>query len=173
MIYMVEQTFSMPELEDEWNAWYMANLDVLLAVPGFKTGQRFQVVGAKPSEYLAMYTLTSGDVFESAIYKNSGGGGTSSQRFRPAYQVWKRNLLDFENAIAVAMDQCLLVCDAPQPIAVGNIPFTWMKTVGLHMTTPWRGIAAIAANTVPTLSKDSGVRVLHPMTLQHNGTSTS
>ncbi len=173
MIYMVEQTFSMPKLEADWNVWYMANLDVLMAVPGFKSGQRFQVIGAKPSEYLAMYTIASADVFDSAIYKNSGGGGTASQRFRPAYQVWKRNLLDLETAPEVAMDQCLLVLDAPQPAAVGNIAFTWMQTVGLHKTTPWRGIAVVAANALPDLNNKSGMRVLHPMTLQHHGTYNS
>ena len=76
-IYMVEHLFARPEWEAEWNAWYEGNLKVLLGVPGFRTGQRFRSAGVEP-RYMAMYTVDSPAVFDSAVYKAAGGGGTNS-----------------------------------------------------------------------------------------------
>ena len=141
MIYIVEHTIGMPEIEKEWNEWYGGYLKILLAVPGIQTTQRFVVAASKPSRYMAMYSITSGDVFDSDSYKKSGGGGNASARFRPAYQSWTRNLFESAgHAPAVAPDQTLLVADRALP---GGAPFEWLRTVGLHQTTPYRGLAVL------------------------------
>ena len=71
MIYTVELNFSDPAREEEWNAWYETYLAQLVSVPGLSTAQRFRAVapGAQPWEYLALYSVTSLDVFERLFEK--------------------------------------------------------------------------------------------------------
>jgi hypothetical protein len=149
VIYMVEHVFSLPELEQEWNDTYTAQIRIMLGVPGFRTGQRFKAIGnAMPPRYIALYQLDSAAVFESAPYKKIGGGGTWSARFRPAYQLWVRNLFETEAAApAVGSDQGILVFDAAKP---GSFPPAsqkplWLKSAGLHMTTPYRALTVLSA----------------------------
>jgi len=141
-IYMVEHLFARPDWEAEWNAWYEGNLKVLLSVPGFRTGQRFKSSDGLP-RYMAMYTVDPG-VFETEFYKQSGGGGTASQRFRDAYQIWIRNLFDTDTAIPnVAPNEHLLVqntSDGVSPVAAG---VQRMVCVGLHQTTPFRCLSVL------------------------------
>ena len=142
-IYMVEHLFSRPDWEKEWNAWYEGNLKVLLGVPGFLAGQRFRSTGAVP-RYLAMYTVDSPAVFESAVYKAAGGGGTNSQRFREAYEIWIRNLFDATQAIPNVMPQDYLLVE---DTADGNAPLKpgvqRMTCSGLHKTTPFRCLSVL------------------------------
>lgn len=143
MIYMVEHIIGMPALESEWNAWYAGYLKVLLAVPGFITAQRFKVCGSARSSYMAMYTVDSAAVFDSAAYRRGGGGGNASARFRPAYQSWQRNLFEGPaRAPAVSQDQVLVAADRAAP---AGAPFDWWIAVGLQKTTPYRGIAVMSA----------------------------
>ncbi len=143
----------MPEIENEWNNWYAGYLRILLAVPGIQTAQRFTVSASKPSKFMAMYTIDSGDVFESAPYKASGGGGNASARFRPGYQSWTRNLFESAGtAPAVAQDRVLVVADRATP---GGAPFEWLPAVGLHKTTPFRGLAILTADEAAHFSDDA------------------
>ena len=140
---MVEHLFSRPEWEVEWNAWYEGNLKVLLGVPGFRTGQRFRNAGTAP-RYMAMYTVDSPDVFDSAAYKAAGGGGINSQRFREAYQIWIRNLFDTVQAIPnVGGQEFLLVEDASDGNAPLNPGVQRMVCSGLHKTTPFRHLSLL------------------------------
>ena len=86
MIYSVELNFSDPNREDEWHAWYETYLAQLVSLPGLSTAQRFRAVtpGAQAWEYLALYSVASLDVFTSEAYRNMGGGGNASARFRDA-----------------------------------------------------------------------------------------
>ncbi len=144
-IYMVQHAFSKPEWEQEWNEWYAGNLLVLMKVPGFITGQRFKALEGTPPRYMAMYTVASPEVFESAIYTQSGGGGTASQRFRPAYSVWIRNLFEgLIQAPEVLADEVLLVLDGPEvPAQYGGVKLQSMQTTGFHRTTPARGLGVV------------------------------
>jgi hypothetical protein len=147
-IYMVEHLFSRPDWEAEWNAWYEGNLKVLLSVPGFRTGQRFKSSDGTP-RYMAMYTVDPG-VFDSDVYKNSGGGGTASRRFREAYKIWIRNLFDTAQAIPnIGAQEFLLVQDAADgstPLAAG---VQRMTCVGLHKTTPFRCLSVLPSPPHP------------------------
>jgi len=146
MIYMVQHVFADPALEQAWNEWYAEYVHVLVAVPGIHTGQRFKAVGTAEPCYMAMYTVESAAVFESEIYLKSGGGGTASARFRPGYKTWTRNLLAGADAPAVGEGEVLLVLDRDRPdntVQAGQ-PL-WLKSEGLHMTTPYRGLLVLDA----------------------------
>jgi hypothetical protein len=164
MIYMVEHTFSMPELEDEWNAWYAGNLHVLLSVPGIESAQRFRIPNAEPPRYMALYTVAGPDVFDTDAYRSAGGGGANSVRFRPAYQVWVRNIFaGMDVAPEVKEGQCLLSIDADQECAdSAGIAWQWGRSVALHRTTPVRGLAVVSAATAQGLPASPGLTVYEP-----------
>lgn len=151
LIYMVEHTIALPHIEEEWSEWVTSYLRSLLEVPGIRTIQRFKVQGSKPARYLSMHNLASADVFESVPYKSRGGGGNASARFRPAYQSWTRNLFDAAlPAPAVQSSEVLFVLDASSP---RGPQYDWMPAVGLHMSTPFRGLAIAPANAVAASGK--------------------
>jgi hypothetical protein len=162
-IYMVEQLFARADWEQEWSDWYNGNLNVLLAVPGFRSAQRFRNAGASP-RYLAIYTIDSPAVFQTQTYIDAGGNGANSVRFRPAYQMWKRNLFDDKMpATNVDISKYLLVedmADARAPLRPGarRLPCT-----GMHQTTAFRDLAVLAEPLAAL--RDSAVcyRPLTPM----------
>jgi hypothetical protein len=168
-IYMVEHAFCRPDWEDEWNAWYQGNLKVLMSVPGFRTAQRFKELGAAtPPHYMAVYTVDSPEVFESKRYIEAGGGGTNSQRFRPAYQVWIRNLFEGIDVVPAVRDgECLVSVDCTmKEIAVPGVALTWLGSTGFHKTTPFRGIGVARLDQAEALQKLAGVRLYRPITAQ-------
>jgi len=165
-IYMVQHAFSRPDWEDEWNAWYAGNLKVLMAVPGFLTGQRFKALNGIPPRYMAVYTVESPAVFESERYKQAGGGGVNSQRFRPAYKVWIRNLFEgVETAPEVRDDECLVCVDSPaRNLEVPGVRLTWLESTGFHRSTPYRGIGIADGKREQTLQSVEGVTLYRPIT---------
>jgi len=175
VIYMVEHTFSRPDMEADWHAWYAGNVVVLLGVPGIHTAQRFRVPDTSPPRFMAMYTVDSPAVFESEAYRNAGGGGTNSARFRPAYQVWIRNIFDgVAQAPAVPMGARLLALDAPSPDrTLPGAALAWGRSAGLHATTPWRGLAVADAQAAGGLAGTAGLTVYEPMTPQHGKPAAS
>jgi hypothetical protein len=125
--------------------------------------------GAVPPRYIALYKVDSAAVFESARYKSIGGGGTWSARFRPAYQVWIRNLFETEAAVpAVGDDEAILVFDAAKP---GRFPPAtqkplWLKSVGLHRTTPYRALAVLSAAAAKAAATSGQGICYRPVTSQ-------
>lgn len=168
-IYIVEHTFARPDTEDEWNAWYAGNLKVLLSVPGFRTGQRFKMMGARPSRYMAVYTLDSPAILESAAYREAGGGGANSRRFRDAYQVWIRNLFEGAEYAPDVRTHCYLAAvDRASPDSALPDPlFIWLKAVGLHLSTPYRALAAVTPEELARVRQIAGVAIYRPITAQH------
>lgn len=163
MIYMVEHTFCLPELEADWNAWYFVNLDVLLAVPGFRSAQRFRIPDTTPPRYMAMYTVDGPETFQSKVYVEAGGNGANSVRFRPAYQVWIRNLFDgIDAAPDVPVGQCLVTLDSAAPRSDTPAPMHWGRAIGFHKTTPYRGLAVVSADTTAAWRNLPGVTVYDP-----------
>lgn len=167
-IYVVEHAFSRPEWEDEWNAWYGGNLKVLLAVPGFRTGQRFKALDGSPPRYMAVYTVDSPAIFESERYIAAGGGGSNSIRFRPAYETWIRNLFEgIDRAPNVAEGEYLLYVDsATRDESLPGVKLTWLRSTGFHKSTPYRGIAVIAENSVAACRALPHVSIYKPITAQ-------
>jgi hypothetical protein len=143
-IYMVEQLFARADWEAEWSAWYNENLKVLLAVPGFRTAQRFRNAGDAP-RYLAIYTLDSPAVFQTQVYINAGGNGANSVRFRPAYQMWKRNLFDDTvPAINVDIAKVLLVEDVASGATPAQSGARRLTCSGMHQTTAFRDLTVLS-----------------------------
>lgn len=59
-----------PEHEDELNTWYwQEHLPERLAVPGFLSGRRFEIVDGGPPKYLAIYDLEDVSVLDSPEYQ--------------------------------------------------------------------------------------------------------
>ncbi len=143
-IYMVEQLFARADWEQEWSDWYNGNLNVLLSVPGFRSAQRFRNAGESP-RYLAIYTIDSPAVFQTQTYIDAGGNGANSVRYRPAYQMWKRNLFDDGMpATNVDTSNYLLVedvADASAPLRPGA---RRMPCTGMHQTTAFRDLMVLA-----------------------------
>jgi hypothetical protein len=140
---MVEQLFARAEGEAEWSAWYDENLKVLLAVPGFRTAQRFRNAGESP-RYLAIYTVDSPAVFQTQVYIDAGGNGANSARFRPAYRMWKRNLFDDDKpALKVDTSQYLLVEDIDEAGAPQRRGAQRLRCTGMHKTTPYRDLSVV------------------------------
>ena len=167
-IYMVQHSFAKPEWEQEWNDWYAGNLPVLMSVPGFLTGQRFKSPDGNPPRYMAMYTVREPGVFQSETYIAKGGNGVNSQRFRPAYQVWIRNLLEgIAQAPEVKPGEALLVVDSPERVGPHvDLPLAWLETTGFHKSTPWRGLAVVTAAQAERVRNDPRVIVYEPITAQ-------
>ena len=174
MIYMVEHTFGIAEMEDEWNAWYAGNVANLLTVPGFETAQRFKIFGMSPARYMAMYNVVSPDVFNLPEYKNIGGGGIASARFRPAYHEWRRSLFEApHSAPAVMPDQKLVVKDSTARGGPGYMRLTslgrqanWITMPGLKETLPFRGLQVRNAKAERYTSEESEIELYSPITAQ-------
>ena len=169
MLYMVDVDFAQPALQAAWDAWYMQHVEVLLAVPGIRTAQRFGCLTRWPSPYLTIYSVDSAQVFESDGYRQRGGRG-STGKWQPLMTNWLRNLFDgLTMAPAVPEESRLLVTESqPNEIADCGCEFSWLRSAGLDRTVPWRGIAvASAANAGGITEKTMGkVRVYRPMTPQ-------
>jgi hypothetical protein len=77
---------------------------------------------------------------------------------------YRRNLFDgLERAPDVAQDERLLVADRDRPgEEVFGVSLVWLESVGLDRSTPFRGLAVVAAADVPAL--DRTVPVYRPVT---------
>lgn len=113
MIYTVELNFSDPAREEEWNAWYETYLAQLVSLPGLLTAQRFRAVtlGTQPWDYLALYSITSLEVFESDAYRDIGGGGNASVRFKDAIRRRRNVYMGIDRLPAVTDSGRVLLCE--------------------------------------------------------------
>jgi hypothetical protein len=164
---MVQHTFSKPDWLTDWNAWYANNLKIFMTIPGIFTAQRFQAISGSPPSFMAVYTVDP-NVFESEIYLKNGGGGKASERFRPAYQVWKRNLFEGMIEAPNVSDGNYLVIkdDVNREMKLSSYTLQILETTGFHKTTPWRGISIIQNNDVAQIPLESGVTIYKPITTQ-------
>jgi hypothetical protein len=171
MIYMVDHVYTDPATEPAWHEWYAGYLRKLVSVPGVDTAQRFKALDCKPSRYLAMYSIASESVYRSDAYRNIGGGGSQSARFHSAYGLWTRNLFEGASRAPIVEDgQRLFVVDREKPsrdeheqAAAVLARATWIESVGLHMSTPYRGFVVLDADeTVPVTV--AGSYVYEPFT---------
>ncbi len=141
----------------EWGAWYLGHLEAMAAVPGVGSAQRFWAIEPGPPPNLAMYSITSPAVFESEIYLRTRGMGEWVPLIDRRY--YRRNLFDgLDVAPTVAPDQILVVAerDAPTP---ADPRITWLRTVGLDRSTPFRGIAVLAEADARALAATVGAPI--------------
>lgn len=145
MLYMVECGFSDPAHEQAWSDYYTRRkLDEVLAVPGFRTSQRFKAITAIAAPYLAIHSVDSLEVMTGDAYRSLGGG--SFDRTYQGYIInWHRNLFSgLDRAPAIAESEFLAVSDQlPAKVSGAGVNFTWLSIAGLDASTPQRGIARI------------------------------
>lgn len=167
MLYMVELDFTDRAREPEWEAWYTAHLQKLLAMPGFRTAQRFKSIAPATSPYLALYQIDSMDVFESAPYR-AGAGRSSPGEWTRLMTNWHRNVLDgIEAAADVPMAARLVIVDRPSASSPA-LPegMRALRCLGLDRTVYERGIAVCTPHEARTLSARASAadtRVLRPL----------
>jgi hypothetical protein len=181
MIYTVELNFSDHERESEWNAWYETYLTQLVTVPGLNTAQRFRAVKPKNVtwEYLALYSIESLEAYESEAYRNIGGGGNASIRFKEAISR-RRNVYEgIERVPEVTENGRILFCeDAPSGIELPDILFTPLVSAAgrqkagateLDGQPVRRSIAVSDAATVTLIDLNSteGLTVYAPITKRY------
>jgi len=169
MIFMSQSGLTDASRASDWDAWYVEHLAIMLTVPGISSAQRFQTLipGYPPS--LAMYSIASPTVFQDPYYLSVRGMGEWLPLIDRRY--YRRNLFEgLEHAPLVADDARLLVADRAQPQGtIAGIEFIWLKSVGLDRSTPYRGIAVVAAAQLPSL--DATVAVYRPATPRMTGTA--
>jgi hypothetical protein len=169
MIYCVETAFAVPAREAEWSAWYSQHLGVLLSVPGFSTAQRFQSLAPCRAPYLAAYSVTSGEVFDSAPYRQRGGRG-SPREWVPLMINWDRNLFDgLTHMPPVKPGEILAVVDqAPHELADFPVKLSPLHCAGLDRTVASRGIAVLSTrqHAACTSLASQHIRFYQPLTTQ-------
>ena len=141
MIFMSQSGLTDPARDAEWDAWYAEHLRIMTTVPGITSAQRFKTRSGQYSPSLAMYTVASADVFADPYYQRVRGMG----EWLPLIdrQHYHRNLFDGLDAAPEVMDDSvLLVVDRDRPEDSG-CEFTWLRSVGLDRSTPYRGIAVV------------------------------
>jgi hypothetical protein len=171
MLYTVEIDFLSPQHEPEWNAWYHGNLPLLLGVPGFETAQRFERIGEAGYRFLAAYTLTTLDAFESEEYRAIGGGGTASAKWRE----WisrRRNVQSGVDWVPEVTEEgrALLTESEPGEMDLPDVIFLPIGAVALAKQPERRHIAITSSDTASRLRLEDSeaIAVYRPIGPQHS-----
>jgi hypothetical protein len=167
MIYMVECAFTDPAREQAWNAFYDEDkLPTLLALPGFRTSQRFRALTDLPAPYLAVHSVRDAAVLDRTDYRAVGGGTFSG--WDDLVTSWSRNLFSgMEATPEVSEEECLVVLDDPGSAhATSGADFAWLDIAGLDRTATRRGIAIVGRAAGEALARDgdSKLRIYNPIT---------
>lgn len=162
MIFMSQSGITDSSKDAAWDEWYREHLRVMRRVNGITSANRYKTgtPGWPPS--LAMYSVVSPAVFEDPYYLSIRGMGNWLPLIDRRY--YRRNLFEgLYAAPAVNPGQVLLVTDQQAPVdTLDTIHFTWLKSVGLDQSTPWRGIAVAPAHEAEWLRAESGVAIYVP-----------
>jgi hypothetical protein len=140
MIFTSQSGLLDPSRAREWDAWYLDHLAVMAAVPGIGSAQRLIAIEAGPPPSLAIYTVASPAVFETADYLRIRGMGPWRDLIDRRH--YRRNLFEgLESAPEVPPGGIFVVADRDSPRG-GNL--TWLRAIGLDRSTPFRGVAILA-----------------------------
>ncbi len=144
MIFMSQSGLIDTARQAGWEVWYIEHLRIMRTVPGIASAQRFttRTAGFPPS--LAMYTVASEAVFRDPYYLSVRGMGEWKPLIDPRH--YHRNLFDgLASAPHVPDDHVLIVADRGQPDpSLGAM--TWLRSVGIDRSTPYRGIVAAGSD---------------------------
>jgi len=163
MIYMVEMALLDTARRAEWEAWYVAHQNKLLAIPGIHASQRFETIHKADSPFVALHEVDSPDVFTSPAYR-AQAGPTNTGEWQAKMNNWHRNLFDREHTPDVAMDARLLVIEPDGGAALpSTISVAWMKAIGLDRSVEQRGLIVLPAGAAQKLTGAPGIRVLRPL----------
>src|SRR5687768_16871016 len=144
MIFMSQSGITDPARAEDWDAWYIEHLQVMLSVPGVSSAQRFITDAPGYSPSLAMYTMTGPEVFDDPYYLSVRGMGEWLPLIDRRY--YRRNLFaGLDRAPPVAADARLIVADRErEDAALSDLGITWLPSVAADRSTPLRGIAVVS-----------------------------
>ena len=152
MIFMSQSGIIDPTQEPQWAQWYVEHLRIMRTVDGITSAERFQTKAPGWSPSLAMYSIRSPEVFVDPYYQKIRGMGPWLSLIDKRF--YQRNLFEgvaqaSNMAPEVPAGSVLVVTDQAQPELDPQMPtlegvtFTWLRTVGLDQTTPYRGISVV------------------------------
>lgn len=167
MIFMSQSGISDPTREGDWEEWYAEHLDIMASVPGISSAQRLRTVtpGFPPS--LAMYSVTSANVFKDPYYLSVRGMGDWLGLIDWRY--YKRNLFEgSEHAPEIGDGQVMLIADRDVPDAhLASLDWTWLECVGIDRSTPYRGITVVPDARAKDAVRELAIGVYRPATRRH------
>jgi len=143
MIFMSQSGLTASERRHEWDAWYVEHLRIMKTVDGIDSAQRFKTENSAWSPSLAMYSIVSPEVFLDPYYQKIRGMGEWLPLIDKRFYI--RNLFEgADQAPELAQGSTLVVTDQQTPgLDLTGVSFTWLKSVGLDRSTPFRGIAVL------------------------------
>ncbi len=143
-------------------AWYLEHLRNMSSVPGIFSAQRFRTTTPGFPRSVALYSVVSEQAFDNDFYRGIRGFGAMA----PLIDERDHHVDLFEGldaAPVVGDDERLLLADRESPSrAVAGVAFTWLKCVARDFSTPYRGIAVVAAGRQP--APDPTVAICRPVT---------
>jgi hypothetical protein len=162
MIFMSQSGLLDRSREAEWDAWYVDHLRIMETVDGIHSARRFKSDSPNHPPSLAMYSVDSVSVFEDPYYQKIRGMGEWLPLIDRTW--YRRNLFEgLHRAPEVPADHALWVADREAPgLELKDIGFTWLKSVALDRSTPYRGIAVVPPGTDEALAHGAGVGVYKP-----------
>jgi hypothetical protein len=164
MIFTSESRLTDSSRESDWDRWYVEHLKIMASVQGIDSAQRFKTTDRSYPASLAMYSVTSPEVFADPYYLSVRGMGEWNPLIDRSH--YRRNLFDGrERAPEVAGEAFLLVADRDQPeVGRAGIEWTWLECVGIDRSTPYRGIAVVPAAVADRARRHTGIAVYAPVT---------
>jgi hypothetical protein len=152
MIFMSQSGITDPTQEPQWAQWYVEHLRIMRTVDGITSAERFQTTATNWPPSLAIYSIRSPEVFVDPYYQKIRGMGPWLRLIDKRF--YQRNLFEgvaTANMMApeVPAGSVLVVTDQRQPsisiedAALEGVTFTWLRTVGLDHSTPYRGISVV------------------------------
>ena len=170
MIFMSQSGLVDDTRRKDWNAWYLEHLAIMATVPGILSAQRFTTVSPGHPPSLAIYTVTSADVFRGSYYQQVRGMGDWLPLIDRAY--YRRNLFEgLDRAPEVADGQVMLIEDLqamPDGAAAGGSYGHVLRSVGLDQSTPIRRLQVVAGDAALGAG-DPGVAVYRSASVRFIG----
>ena len=151
------------------DAWYLDHLRSMSSVPGIYSAQRFKTSTPGFPRSLALYSVTSEKAFDSAYCRSVKGLGVMASRMDERQH--HVNLFEGLDAAPVVGDgERLLLADRDSPQGdIAGIAFSWLKCVARDFSTPYRGIAVVAADRPPAPAP--AIAVYSAVSVRFRGTS--
>ena len=166
MIFFSESALIEPSRLPEWGEWYKGHLAAMTSVPGVLSAQRFAALdpGVPPS--LAMYTVTSPDVFQGEIYLSVRGMGPWVGLVDETQH--RRNLFaGLDTAPEIPEGGVLAVADRAAPEPIDGL--TWLTAAGIDRSTPYRGIGVFASVADARRASAGKAAIYRPATGRYAG----
>lgn len=137
-VYLVRCRFEGDvDMEMAWNSWYSGpKAESMLQLPQFLSGQRFRSVDSSERWYIAIWGLSSTDVFEADDYRRRWG----FFEWQQSISGWSRDLLtprSDSSRLAISSGQFLQVSAQNDEPGGNENDVIVLEAAGLDETWPW------------------------------------